>query len=79
MMSLHLRHHRHLLGPIGQIGTLALSARVIAIEIGGPMLELGEILDRAQGSFRSVNWLNIPLRLVESRRNRAACGRMSGV
>src|SRR5258708_19849356 len=54
---LHLPHHRNLIGSIGQIDALALRAHMIAIEIGGALFELGEILNGAQRSFRSMNAL----------------------
>ena len=36
---LHLRHHRDLVGPVGQMDAFARRADVVAIEIGGALLE----------------------------------------
>src|SRR5579871_299628 len=54
---LHLRHHRHMVESIRKMDALALRTHVVAVEIRGTLLELSEILDRTQGSFRSVNSL----------------------
>jgi hypothetical protein len=54
---LHLRHHRQLIGSVGQMDALARGADVIAVEVGGPLLELGEVLDRAQRALGAVNLL----------------------
>lgn len=54
---LHLRHHRHLVVAVEQVDALALRARLVAVEIGGALLELGEILDRTQGTLGAVDLL----------------------
>src|SRR3954468_14938004 len=54
---LHLCHHRDVIDTVGPIDALALSADVVAVEIGGALLELREILDRTQRPLRAVNLL----------------------
>ena len=54
---LHLRHHRGLVVALRQMHALALRARLVAIEIGGALLELAEILDRAQRPLRAMDLL----------------------
>ena len=55
-------------------------ADMVAIEVGGTLLELGEVLNRAQGPLRAVDLLiEHAAQAVVSSRKRAACGRTSGV
>ena len=54
---LHLRHHRDLVDAVGQVDALALRADVVAVEVGGALLELGEVLHRAQRPLRAVDLL----------------------
>ena len=44
-------------GPVGQVHALARGADVVAVEVGGALLELGEVLDRAQRALRAVDLL----------------------
>jgi hypothetical protein len=54
---LHLRHHRHLIEPVWEVHALALGAHVVAVEVRGPLLELGKVLNRPQRPLRAVNLL----------------------
>ena len=64
---------------VGQMDALLGGDDVIAVEVGGPLLEFGEIFDRPQRPLRAVDLLVVqPPKLTVSSRNRAACGRVSG-
>ena len=54
---LHLRHHRHLVIAVEQVHALALRAHLVAVEVGGALLELGEVLDRTKGTLGAVDLL----------------------
>src|SRR6266850_6613368 len=53
---LHLRHVRHL-DPIQDVHPLLDGVNLVAVEIRRPLLELGEVLDRAEAPLRPVNLL----------------------
>ena len=42
---------------VGQVHALALRAHLVAVEIGGALLELAEILDRAERTLRAMDLL----------------------
>lgn len=54
---LHLCHHRNLIGPVWKVRPFSGCADVVAIEIGGPLLELRKVLNRAQRALRTVDLL----------------------
>ena len=75
---LDLGHHVHLAGAVGHIDALLGGDHLVAVEVGGPLLELGEVLDALERSLRAESrWMFTPRRLTVSSRWRKACGRMS--
>ena len=44
---LHLRHHRNLVGAVGQMNALAGGTHVVSVEIRSALLEFGKIFHRA--------------------------------
>src|SRR3954471_1919253 len=54
---LHLRHHRDMIDPVGSIDAFALSANMVAVEVGRALLELCEVLNRSQRPLRSMDLL----------------------
>ena len=53
---LHLGHVAHL-DPVEDVHALLHRVDRVAVEVGGPLLELGEVLDRAQAALRAVDLL----------------------
>ncbi len=54
---LHLGHHGDLVGTVGQVHALLGGDDVVAVEVGGALLEFGKVLDGAQGALGAVDLL----------------------
>ena len=55
----HVLHLRHVddLDPVEDVHALLDGVDLVAVEVGGALLELGEVLDRAQAALRAVDLL----------------------
>src|ERR1700691_6361975 len=56
---LEVGHEVHLAAALERIHALLRRVHDVAVEIGGALLELGEILDRLEGSLRAEQPLNV--------------------
>ena len=54
---LHLRHHGHLAGAVGEVDAFFGGGHLIAVEVGGALFELGEILHGPERPLGAVDLL----------------------